>query len=144
MSENAGQTRKFAQALAKRIERGRKRALVLALQGDLGGGKTTFAQGLARGLGVKDKILSPTFVLMRKFKVKSLKPERAGYFYHIDCYRIQKPDEVLGLGWKEIISNPQNIVVIEWAEKIKKLLPRDAFWLKFEYKDKNKRRITVL
>ncbi|GAH99033.1 unnamed protein product, partial [marine sediment metagenome] len=60
-----------------------------------------------------------------------------------DCYRIKKPEELLALGFKEIISNPQNIVTIEWADKIKKILSKNTIFLKFEFKDKNKRRITI-
>ena len=137
LSRSAVQTKGFAADLAKKIinaSMGRKKALVLALQGDLGGGKTTFVQGLAKGLGIKEKILSPTFVVMKRFST----------FYHFDCYRIQKPEEILSLGWQEIINEPQNIVVVEWAEKIKKLLPRDTLWLKFYFVSESKRKIVLL
>ena len=62
-------------------------------------------------------------------------------FYHIDCYRIRKPKEILDLGFKEIISNPENIVAIEWADRIKKILPKNALVLKFKFIDKLKREI---
>jgi tRNA threonylcarbamoyladenosine biosynthesis protein TsaE len=64
-------------------------------------------------------------------------------FYHIDCYRISKPKEILELGFKEITSNPKNIVAVEWAEKIKKILPKDAIWVNFEFINKKNRRIFV-
>ena len=128
----------------------KKQAVIIGLIGDLGGGKTTFLKGFARGLGVKDKILSPTFVIMRSFKIprrriNSLRGRhdlRFKNFYHIDCYRIKKPKEILELGFKEIIANPQNIVCIEWADRIKKLLPKNSLILKFFFIDKNKRKIT--
>ncbi|MEK7482223.1 MAG: tRNA (adenosine(37)-N6)-threonylcarbamoyltransferase complex ATPase subunit type 1 TsaE, partial [Patescibacteria group bacterium] len=142
ISASSGQTKKIAADLAKKINNlpsARKNAVVLALQGDLGAGKTTFTQGLARALGIKEKILSPTFVLMKKFPTaKRRGPAKGGKFsnfYHFDCYRIQKPEEILSLGWQEIVKNPENIVAIEWPEKIKKLLPKNTIWLKFEYKD---------
>jgi tRNA threonylcarbamoyladenosine biosynthesis protein TsaE len=111
----------------------KKKATILGLKGNLGGGKTTFLQGFARGLGIKEKILSPTFVIMKKF----------GNFYHIDCYRINKPEEILELGWEEIINNPKNIVAIEWPEKVKKLLPKGTRIIKFKLIDENTRQIVI-
>ena len=118
----------------------RKQAFVLGLIGDLGGGKTTFLKGFAKGLGIKEKILSPTFVIFKKFKVKSLNFK---VFYHIDCYRISKPKEILNLGFKEIILDPKNIVAIEWADRIKKILPRGTLILKFDFLNQKKRKITL-
>lgn len=148
-SNSSGETKKLGETLGKEIlkikevkkapkDRAHKalcarptgQALILGLEGDLGGGKTTFLQGFAKGLGIKEKILSPTFIILRKFKVKSLKFK---VFYHIDCYRISGPKDILLLGFKEIISNPKNIVAIEWADRIRKILPKDALILKFEF-----------
>lgn len=123
-----------------------KKAVIIGLSGELGGGKTTFLQGFARGLGTKEKILSPTFVIMRKYKIRvdsCLNLCKFVYFYHIDCYRIQKPKEILNLGFKKIISNLQNIVAIEWAEKIKKILPKNTLILKFKIINKTKREIVL-
>jgi tRNA threonylcarbamoyladenosine biosynthesis protein TsaE len=140
LSKNSFETKKFGENLAKKIikEKIKKRALILALEGDLGGGKTTFLQGFAEGLGIKEKILSPTFILMRKFKIPRKKFEN---FYHFDCYRIKKTKEILDLGFKEIISNPKNIVAIEWAEKIRKILPKELILIKFKFINKNLREI---
>ena len=110
-----------------------KTAVVLALEGSLGGGKTTFLQGFAKGLGVKEKILSPTFVIMKRF----------GNFYHFDCYRINKPEEILELGFEEIISNPKNIVAIEWPERIKKVLPKNLITIKFKFIGEQTRELTI-
>jgi len=109
LSKDPGQTKKLGEILAKEIlkEKKQKKAFVLGLKGGLGGGKTTFLQGFARGLGIKEKITSPTFIIMKKFS----------NFYHFDCYRIRKPKELLDLGFKEIISNPRNIVAIEFINK---------------------------
>ncbi|MDI6882931.1 MAG: tRNA (adenosine(37)-N6)-threonylcarbamoyltransferase complex ATPase subunit type 1 TsaE [Patescibacteria group bacterium] len=158
LSTSPSQTKKLGRSFAKGILKNlpREKALILALSGDLGGGKTTFLQGFAKGLEIKSKITSPTFVIIKRFQVSPKHPglfgKRAGataqagyrfqYFYHIDCYRIKKPKEILTLGFKEIITDPKNIVAIEWAEKIKKILPKETLWLKFEFKSKNKRRIT--
>ncbi|MBL7150170.1 MAG: tRNA (adenosine(37)-N6)-threonylcarbamoyltransferase complex ATPase subunit type 1 TsaE, partial [Candidatus Pacebacteria bacterium] len=79
-----------------------------------------------------------TFVILKRFKVQD---GRFKDFYHIDCYRIKKPKEILDLGFKEIISNPKNIVAIEWADRIRKILPKNSIILKFEFIDQNKRKI---
>jgi len=137
-------TKNFAKILAEKILAELPQissALILALTGDLGSGKTTFIQGFCKGAGIKKRITSPTFVIVKsyKLKVKSYKS-----IYHIDCYRIQKPKELLKLGFKEIINNPQNIVLIEWAEKLKKILPKKINWIRFEYGKKlNERKIIV-
>jgi tRNA threonylcarbamoyladenosine biosynthesis protein TsaE len=119
------ETQKLGQDLAHQLRFGKaqKTAVVITLQGDLGSGKTTFLQGFAKGLGIREKITSPTFVIMKHFD----------NFYHFDCYRINKPEEILELGWKEIISNPKNIVAIEWPEKIKKYLPKNAIKINFKF-----------
>lgn len=138
------QTKKLGAISAKKIltsNRKQKEAFIIGLQGDLGGGKTTFIQGFAKGLGIKQKILSPTFIIMRKFQVPGFKFQE---FYHIDCYRIQSPKELLDLGFKKIISNPENIVAIEWVERIKKIVPKSALLIKFKFIDKNTRKISTI
>ena len=131
ITKKAEETKKTGKILAEEINKKRSRGFIIALRGDLGGGKTTFIQGFAKGLNIKDKITSPTFVIMKKY----------GFLYHIDCYRIRKKD-LLELGFNEIINNKNNIIVIEWAERIKKIIPKDSLWIEFEYLDKNKRKIS--
>jgi len=142
VTRNPSQTKKLGKILAREfLKTSGKKALVLGLIGDLGGGKTTFLQGFARGLGIKEKILSPSFVIMKIFKIADKKNSLR--FYHFDCYRIKKPKEILNLGFKKIISNPKNIVAIEWADKIQKILPKDKITLKFKFVDKKTRKITI-
>lgn len=109
----------------------------MALSGDLGSGKTTFVQGLARGLGIQQPVVSPTFVLMRQYDSKSKN------LYHVDLYRITtKPErEYTALGIGEVVGRAENIVVIEWAEKVKNLLPKNTIWITFETIDESRRRI---
>jgi len=135
ITKSAEETQKVGRFLAEEIIKNKpdkNKAVIIALEGDLGGGKTTFVQGFAKGLGIKQRITSPTFVIMKKYN----------FLYHIDCYRIKDKD-LLELDFKEIISQTKNIVVIEWAERVKKILPQNTLWLKFEYLDKNKRKIIV-
>jgi len=122
--------------------RATKKALVIGLEGELGSGKTTFIQGLAKGMEIREAITSPTFVILKKF---DLLPQASSirYFYHIDCYRINRPQELIDLDFKEIINNSQNIIVIEWAERIRKILPPDTWWIKFEHFGQNQRRISL-
>lgn len=152
-----GQTKKIAGFLAKEILAGRitsrvKNALVLALAGDLGSGKTTFAQGFLRAAGVRKKITSPTFVLIKNYPLVNCRLLNYRSIYHIDCYRVKNSKELLGLGLKEILNNPENIVLIEWPERIfafseKRFLPKQSLglpenliWIKFEHGKKiNKR-----
>lgn len=136
------QTQKLGMALAREIlKNNSRRAAIIALEGNLGGGKTTFLQGFAKGLGIKEKIISPTFVIQKRFKILN---SRFKNFYHLDCYRIQKPEELLELGFKDIVSDPQNIIALEWADRIKKVLPKNMLWLRFEFINKNTRRIIML
>lgn len=139
LTKNATQTKKLGEILAKEVLKTKfKRAVLLALFGDLGGGKTTFLKGFAKGLGIREKILSPTFVLVKRFEIKDSNFKN---FYHIDCYRIKKPTEILKLGFKEIVSDPKNIVAVEWAERVKKIFPKNYLKIEFNFLNKNSRKI---
>jgi tRNA threonylcarbamoyladenosine biosynthesis protein TsaE len=142
ISGSIGQTHKIAKDLVEQIVRHRKSniANIIGLSGELGSGKTTFAQGFARALGVKERVISPTFVILKRFKIRG---SRFKNLIHIDAYRINKPKEIIDLGWKEIINDPQNIILIEWAEKIKKILPQKHFFINFKHINKNKRWIKI-
>jgi tRNA threonylcarbamoyladenosine biosynthesis protein TsaE len=142
IAKSPTQTKKLGEILAKEILKikKRKRGWLLGLRGGLGGGKTTFLQGFAKGLGIRKKILSPTFLIMKRFQ---LSDPYFQYFFHIDCYRIQKPKEILSLDFKKIISDPKNIIAVEWSDRIKEILPKDIFTIKFNFLDKTKREISL-
>ncbi len=135
ITKSAQETKDLGKKLAADLKGGE----LLALTGELGSGKTTFVQGLAKGLGIKQRTISPTFILMRKYDLGSKD------FYHVDLYRLENniEREVRNLGIEEIWDNPENIVVIEWAEKIKNMLPKNRMWIEFENLGKNKRKITI-
>lgn len=128
-------TQKLAQNLAAQFKDGG----IIALTGDLGAGKTTFVQGFAKGLGIKDKIISPTFVLMREHKI----PNTDTVFYHLDLYRLEEPIDIVNIGLKDLIQNPENIILIEWSEKLGENLPQNATKINIEKLDQASRRITV-
>lgn len=121
-----------------------KQGGVVALFGNLGSGKTTFVQGLAKGLGIKQKIISPTFIIARKYDVPKSSLFNHKSFYHIDLYRIESEKDILGLGLTEIINDKENIVAIEWPEKIEKILPKERTDIYFEYELEDKRKIRII
>jgi tRNA threonylcarbamoyladenosine biosynthesis protein TsaE len=141
-SRSASQTKRLGEKIARQIlAEGRgKAARVMALTGGLGGGKTTFVQGFARGLGVTEKVLSPTFVILKKFEIPV--PEFS-FFYHLDCYRIQGAGDILALGFREIVSRPGNIVAVEWAEKLGGALPAGTVNASFEIGEVKERLIKI-
>ena len=162
ITTNTEQTRKIGEMLAKELKGGE----IICLEGELGSGKTTFAQGILKGLKVEGPYTSPTFVIMKHYKKeipnsKSQIPNKSENYklpayrtgrqitnyklqniYHIDAYRVNSVD-ILELGWEEIVKNKNNVIIIEWADRIKKIIPDDAIWMKFEWMDKDKRRIAI-
>jgi len=142
-TKSSEETQKIGEALAMEIllsPTSQKTAVVLALSGNLGGGKTTFLQGFAKGLGIKEKILSPTFVIQKRFQINK---NNFKNFYHIDCYRLNNEEDVAELGLKEILKNPENIVAIEWPEKIESILPKTAIKIDFKFIDETTREIKL-
>ena len=131
ITKNAAETKE----LGKKIGTSLKGGAVLALSGELGAGKTTFVQGLAEGLGIKAKIISPTFILMRHYD----------NLYHLDLYRLEGDvwNEVKNLGVNDFWGRDNNVFVIEWAEKIKDHLPKETKLISFEQIDENQRRIVI-
>ena len=120
---------------------GCNKAVIIGLTGNLGGGKTTFLQGFAKGLGIKEKILSPTFVILKRFVIPAKAGIQVRNFYHIDCYRLKKSEDILELGFGKIISDPKNIVAIEWPERIKKVLPKNTIFIDFKFVDEKTREV---
>jgi len=114
-----------------------KSLVVVGFVGELGAGKTTFIKSLIKGLGVKKKVTSPTFLIIKRFSLRGGRD-----IYHVDAYRVGAKD-LTNLGFKKAIQRP-NIVLIEWADRVKRLLPKDTIWLKLEHgKSENERHITI-
>ena len=136
--QSAKEMAKAGEILAQETLKKRVRApLIIGLKGELGAGKTIFTQGFAGGLGIKDKITSPTFVIFKKYSFDS------GAFYHVDCYRIESAVDLAELDFGEILRAKENIVLIEWAEKIKEILPKNTLWINFKYLDRSRRKIVL-
>lgn len=134
ISNSESKTKNIAANLVKQIQNG-----VIALNGELGAGKTTFVQGFAKGLGIEEKIISPTFVLIRQHKI----PSTDSTLYHIDLYRLEETGAYKNLGIEELINDNNNLVIIEWADKIKDYLPNDTLKISIEKTENNQRLITI-
>lgn len=146
ISTSSKETQKIGRDLAENLfkKKVKSNATVISLEGDLGGGKTTFTKGFASGLDLREKIKSPTFVIMRKYKIKiKSQKSKVKNLYHFDCYRVINSKEITELGWKDIIKSPKNIILIEWGNKIKKILPRGTIYIKFDFIDNKKRKIRM-
>lgn len=134
------ETKKIGFDFSKKITN-QRRSVILALNGDLGSGKTMFVKGFLKGLGIKEKIISPTFIIFRHYNA------RLGYFkniYHFDFYRIKSYGELKALGFDKILKEPNALIIIEWAQKIKRYLPKETIWINFKYGRKiNFRKITL-
>ncbi len=115
-------------------------ATLLALHGELGAGKTTFTQALAKALGIADYVVSPTFVVMRRYPIPS--HPRFEELFHIDAYRIETLDELEPLRFSELIVDPRNLICIEWAGKIESPVLDPAYHLTFELVDGGVRKVT--
>lgn len=131
ISSSAEETRRCAAQLAAELKPGD----CLSLIGDLGVGKTTFVQGLAQGLGITERVRSPTFVLMHEYHGRVP-------LYHFDAYRIKNLDELREIGFEDTVRS-QGITVIEWGEKTEKLLPQGCWRIFIELLPDQRRRIRI-
>jgi len=134
-------------------------ATVVALNGHLGSGKTTFTQAVARMLGIIENVTSPTFVLMKIYDIQSpvknttstnFQTGVAGFtdkfkrLIHIDAYRLEEGSQLSALNFEQIVSDPGNLILIEWAENVKEGLPVDITNINFEYVGESDRKITFI
>lgn len=145
ITKNAGETQAFGEKIGRNLISQKIKSKIFCLYGDLGAGKTTFIQGLAKGLGIKKRITSPTFMFVKQYEMRDV-PDRShlSRFYHIDLYRIEKTEEADGLGLEEIFNEPKTIIAIEWAERIKKILPKERTDIYFQYLDNDQRKINFI
>jgi len=133
VSRNADQTRRLGARLGVLLEGGD----IIALEGNLGAGKTVLAQGIGRGWGAQDPLISPTFVLMRRHTRLHDRQK----LYHIDFYRLQ-PAEIAHLGLEEILGMPGNIAVIEWADRAPEIISGDYLRITLNCLDEYRRTLT--
>ena len=118
-----------ATAFTEKLSPGRVHATVLALSGELGAGKTTFAQGIAAALGVEETVTSPTFVIE---KIYELENQPFDHLIHIDAYRLKSGHELKVLGWEEVMREAGNLILLEWPERVADIIPAHAIRIHFE------------
>ncbi len=131
------ETIEFAKKFAKNLKGGE----VLALEGELGAGKTTFIKGLAEGLKVADTITSPTFVLLKEYKGKI--NDKKISFVHVDAYRADDIEDIKSVGIEDYLNRNDVILAIEWAEKIKEILPKSTINISFLHIKEKERKIST-
>lgn len=156
LSKSLEETEKFARDFVLKLTPKKDEATLVALSGELGSGKTTFVQFVARALGVKENITSPTFVLIKNYQFTkgdfNFPFEKGGVpmdigtgdfkiLYHVDAYRLESGAELAKLGFEEIVANPQNLIFLEWPENVAEVLPNDILTIKFSFVDEATRAI---
>ncbi len=133
---------KIADTIIKEINKKKtKGAKIITLSGDLGAGKTTLTKEIAKILGVKKEIVSPTFVIMKRYEIKNKDFKN---LIHIDAYRLNNGGELAVLGWDEMVKNDDNLIIIEWPEMIAEGLSGVSHKIILSHKDENTRSIEIL
>jgi tRNA threonylcarbamoyladenosine biosynthesis protein TsaE len=145
ISKSIKETEKIAKIFLDKllkIPRKHKGALIVGLSGDLGTGKTAFTKFIAKHLGIKNKVFSPTYVILKKYSLPLPRgsAQRARgfnykFFFHMDAYRLESEKELLNLGWEEIINNDEHLIFIEWPENISKALPSHSKFIFIKHKN---------
>jgi tRNA threonylcarbamoyladenosine biosynthesis protein TsaE len=130
------QTQELGEKFAQTLQGG----AIIALHGDLGSGKTTFTQGVAKGLGLSQPIVSPTFILMREYRIDKQGLET---LYHIDLYRTESERDAKGLGIEDVFADKEGVVLVEWPEKMGNLLPEKRIDIFFEYLSETERKVLI-
>ncbi|MFA6416049.1 MAG: tRNA (adenosine(37)-N6)-threonylcarbamoyltransferase complex ATPase subunit type 1 TsaE [Candidatus Paceibacterota bacterium] len=143
ISTSADATKAFAREVLTQIKPDTKQATVLALSGDLGAGKTAFTQGLATALGIKSGLTSPTFVLSKKYKIAPAKAVQTGFkqLVHFDFYRLRDIHDLGVLGWSDLLTEPRNLIVVEWPEQVGGKLAKKTKQINFTHLELDERKI---
>ena len=131
VSRSPDQTQRLGARLGALLQGGD----VICLEGPLGSGKTCLTQGIGRGWGVSQTLISPTFVLVREYA----RPDESLRLYHVDFYRISGAEEALGLGVDEFLGDTSAVCVIEWAERARPLMPPEHLWIRLGFVDQTRR-----
>jgi tRNA threonylcarbamoyladenosine biosynthesis protein TsaE len=145
-SKSLSEMSKFAKGFLSNIVPANDHATIYGLSGDLGSGKTAFVKEVAHHLGLnKENITSPTFVIEKIYKLSSFAARHSSFkrLIHIDAYRLEDPKELLNLGWEEISSNRENLIMIEWPEIVAEILPEHTRTIYFEFVNETTRKIRM-
>lgn len=140
ISKNTKETEKIAKEFLFKLKPAKNSATVVGLYGELGTGKTTFTQAIAKEFKIKRKVNSPTYVIIKNYKLRIKNFKR---LFHIDAYRLKNEKELLHLGWNEIVSNKEHLVLIEWPENIIKALPKKHHQIHISHTKKGHRKFKI-
>jgi tRNA threonylcarbamoyladenosine biosynthesis protein TsaE len=136
ISKKLAETQKLVKEWLNSLEQNPDEATVVGLYGNLGSGKTTFTQAVARELGVEDVVTSPTFVIEKLYETNNKIFAR---LIHIDAYRLESGKELQVLNFEELVENPNNLILIEWPENVKEILPENHIKIYCEFVDERTR-----
>jgi len=133
----------FAEKFLNSLQVDKNQATVLGLYGDLGSGKTAFVKSVAKILGIKGEITSPTFVLEKFYEIlKKGFPLKT--LIHIDAYRLESGEDLKKIGWEEQLKDKTSLIIIEWANIVEDILPKNTQKLRFRFINENTREITYM
>ncbi len=132
------QKRQISEKILNKVSKTKnKKAKVIALSGELGAGKTTLTKEIGKLLEIKNVIISPTFVIMKIYQTG----EGSKYYsqfkklIHIDAYRLDDPLELLKFGWGEMVDDKNNLIILEWPERVMGSTDKETFWVKLKHID---------
>ncbi len=141
ISKSLKETQEIAEEFLEKISVGfYDTALVIGLYGDLGSGKTTFVQNVAKIFGIKEFVTSPTYVIEKIYNIEHPKFKK---LVHIDAYRLNSSKELLSLDWERTLGDERNIILIEWPEKVAEILPKNHAKIYFKFISENEREIEI-
>jgi len=152
ISKSVRETSKISKIFLDKIlkTKGLEAAMVVGLSGDLGAGKTAFTQSVGKHLKIKNKIISPTFVIMKKYPLplprgsaRRARGSNFKYFFHLDAYRLKDEKELLHLGWDEIVGDKEHLVFIEWPENVIKAMPKHSRYINISLDKKGRRKLEL-
>ena len=130
-------------ALAREVAASLRPGDVVCLEGDLGAGKTTFTQGLAKAMGVSGRVTSPTFCIVQEHRAENPAPGAPNMLVHMDLYRLHGEDDVIAIGWEDYLSEGA-VLVVEWPERAGSLVPSGAKHISFRHLDGDERRLVSI
>ena len=140
VTQSAEETQRLGAKLGSLFltQKGRGLPHVLCLSGELGSGKTTFVQGLAKGLEINKRLPSPTFIIVRRYTIPQL-----SFLFHLDLYRINNEREAASLGFSEMLKVPRAVIVVEWPDRLGALIPHKRIEAWFSALENGKHGITM-
>ncbi len=141
VSKSISDTEKIAKDFIEKISMGIfNTALVVGLYGDLGSGKTTFTQAIAKIFNIKEDVTSPTYVVEKIYDIEHKDFKK---LIHIDAYRLDSGKELLAIEWERVLVDPRNIIFIEWPERVIEVLPKNHAKIFFKFIGENEREIEI-